>query len=55
MLNKLLETCLQQFETLTKQHFEMIEPIETYHIIKTIYCESCPSILPASSTISLNE
>ena len=43
MLNKLLETCLQRFDSLTQNLFQMTEPLETYNLMRTIYNESCPS------------
>lgn len=46
MLNNLLESCLKQFEPLTQNHFELVEPLETYNLIKTLFMESCPSLIP---------
>ena len=48
MLNKLLETCLKQFEPLTQNHFEHVEPLETYNLIHTLFVESCPSLIPCT-------
>lgn len=45
MLNKLLETCLQRFDSLTQNLFQMTEPLETYNLMRTIYNESCPSLV----------
>jgi hypothetical protein len=55
MLNKLLETCLQRFDSLTQNLFEMTEPLETYNLMRTIYMESCPSLFPQIDPISIEE
>lgn len=49
MLNSLLESCLKQFEPLTKNHFEHVEPLETFNLIRTLFMESCPSLIPPTA------
>jgi hypothetical protein len=51
MLNNLLEYCLNQFEPLTQNHFEHVEPLESYNLIRTLFIEICPSLLPATDQI----
>jgi hypothetical protein len=48
MLLALLANCMKQFETLTENQFEHVEPLETYNLMKTLFVESCPSLLPQS-------
>jgi len=56
MLNNLLENCLKQFEPITKNQFELAEPLETFNLIMTLFMESCPSLLPQTEqTISLSD
>lgn len=45
MLNNLLETCLKQFEPITEQTLQKYESFEMYNIFKTLFAESCPSLM----------
>ena len=51
MLNNLLDNCLKQFEPLCQNHFEHVEPLESYNLIRTLFVESCPSLLPLTDQV----